>query len=229
MTESIGPSPEMYLKSLYELSMGPERVQVSAVAARLGVSPVSASEMVHRLVGRRMVDYRRYRGARLTETGRSYARALIRRHRLWERFLHDDLGLPWEAVHDLACELEHAAPDEVTEALAARLDRPLRCPHGNPIPEAGEAAMTMPGRPLLELAEGEGGTLLAVHPESSENLGYLARHRFLPGTTFRLERVEATDGLRLLRWAGGTIAVGPALAAQLHVGRSIAGPEADRR
>lgn len=217
MSEPIGPSPEMYLKSLHELTPGSERAQVSAVASRLGVSPVSASEMIHRLADRRLVDYRRYRGAKLTKAGRAYAGGLIRRHRLWERFLYDDLGLPWAAVHDLACELEHAAPDEVTEALAARLGRPLRCPHGNPIPEADGTAASPEGRPLSEMVEGESASLLAIHPESSENLTYLSQLQFFPGTTFTLERVEATDGLRVLRWRGGTFTIGPALASQLLI------------
>ncbi len=217
MGKSIGPSPEMYLKSVYELSPGSERVQVSAIASRLGVSPVSASEMIHRLADRRLMNYRRYRGARLTELGKAYARGLIRRHRLWERFLYDDLGLPWDAVHDLACELEHAAPDEVTDALAARLGRPLRCPHGNPIPEPDGTTAVDAGRPLSEMVEGESASLLAIHPETSETLGTLSRHQFFPGTTFSLERVEATDGLRILRWRGGTFTIGPALAAQLLI------------
>ena len=136
MATSIGPSPEMYLKSLWELSSDGEPVGIASVAARLGISPVSASEMIHRLEERQLVQYQRYRGVRLTRLGWEHARSLIRRHRLWERFLADELGLPWESVHDLACELEHAVGAEVTEALADRLGQPSTCPHGNPIPTA---------------------------------------------------------------------------------------------
>jgi len=119
-------SPEMYLKSLWELSAGGERVGIATVAARLGTNPVSASEMIQRLEKRHLVEHQRYRGVRLTRPGRDHARALIRRHRLWERFLADELSLPWEGVHDLACELEHSVGAEVTEALADRLGHPGR-------------------------------------------------------------------------------------------------------
>jgi DtxR family Mn-dependent transcriptional regulator len=102
---AIGPSPEMYLKSLFELSAADEPVSVAAVAGRLGVTPVSASEMIHRLERGHLVVHRRYRGVHLTTGGRSHAVALIRRHRLWECFLHGELGLPWETVHELACDL----------------------------------------------------------------------------------------------------------------------------
>jgi len=154
---AIGPSPEMYLKSLFELSPADEPVSIAAVAGRLGVTPVSASEMIHRLERGRLVVHRRYRGVHLTSGGRRHAVGLIRRHRLWECFLHTELGLPWESVHDQACELEHAATDEVTEALAARMDHPGSCPHGNPIPDRQQQLQPQTTLPLTELETGDEG------------------------------------------------------------------------
>ena len=174
MATSIGPSPEMYLKSLWELSSDGEPVGVASVAARLGISPVSASEMIHRLEERRLVQYQRYRGVRLTLLGLEHARSLIRRHRLWERFLTDELGLPWESVHDLACELEHAAGAEVTEALADRLGQLSTCPHGNPIPTASGEISLLPAASLAELETQRSATVERISPESGVLLSYLA-------------------------------------------------------
>ncbi|HMK08861.1 MAG TPA: metal-dependent transcriptional regulator, partial [Anaerolineales bacterium] len=157
----------MYLKSLFELSDGDRPASIAAVADRLGVTPVSASEMVHRLERRRLVVHRRYRGVHLTGEGRRLALALIRRHRLWECFLHTELGLPWEAVHEAACELEHAAPDTVTEALAQRLGNPARCPHGNPIPDREHRIVADASRPLATLQAGQAGHLVSVSPETT--------------------------------------------------------------
>jgi DtxR family Mn-dependent transcriptional regulator len=213
----------MYLKSLFELSPVDEVVSIAAVAGRLGVTPVSASEMIHRLERGRLVVHRRYQGVRLTASGRDHAVGLIRRHRLWECFLHSELGLPWEAVHDLACELEHAATDEVTEALAARMDHPDRCPHGNPIPDRQRHLLSDATSPLSELEEGEKGVLVSVHPETTATLAYLAAHDFLPGRPFTAERIEPTDRLYLLRHEGGTITVGPELAGRLNVRRGTPG------
>ena len=216
---SIGPSPEMYLKSLFELSPADEPVSIAAVASRLGVTPVSASEMVHRLERGRLVVHRRYRGVRLTTGGRQHAIGVIRRHRLWECFLHNELGLPWEAVHDLACELEHAAGDEVTEALAQRLGHPLRCPHGNLIPDRQRHLAPDTTSALDSLAEGDQAVLVSVHPETNATLAYLAAHDFHPGRTFTVERIERTDSLYLLRCEARTITVGPELAGRLNVRR----------
>jgi len=220
----IGPSPEMYLKSLYELSAADEPVSISAVAGRLGVTPVSASEMIHRLERGRLVVHRRYRGVRLTTGGREHAVAVIRRHRLWECFLHRELGLPWQAVHELACELEHAATEDVTEALAVRMNHPTRCPHGNAIPDRAHTLPAEATKPLTELGPGDSARLHSVHPETQSTLAYLAAHEFLPGQIFRVERIEPTDRLYLLRHDAGTIAVGPELAARLHVHQEMVKP-----
>jgi manganese/zinc/iron transport system permease protein len=64
--------------------------------------------------------------ARLTESGRREASALIRRHRLWEHYLVERAGVPADHVHGIAERLEHLPtmpPD------AARID-----PHGREIP-----------------------------------------------------------------------------------------------
>jgi DtxR family Mn-dependent transcriptional regulator len=210
----------MYLKSLYELSATDDAVSIAGVAERLGVTPVSASEMIHRLERDRLVIHRRYHGVRLTSRGRSHAVGLIRRHRVWECFLHSELGLPWETVHRVACELEHAAPDEVTDALAARLGEPDRCPHGNPIPDRRRNVERRPTFPLTSLRPGDSGILISVHPETDANLSYLAAHGFRTGAAFRVDRIEPTDRLYLLRHEGGTIAVGPELAGRLNIERA---------
>ena len=216
MAVEMGPSPEMYLKSLFELARGGAPVPISALADRLGHSVVSATEMVHRLQRRGMVAHQPYRGARLTPAGADHARALLRRHRLWERFLTDELQLPWESVHDLACQLEHAVGEEVTDALDRRLGSPATCPHGNPIPRTGAAASPS-ARSLADLQPGERANLVAVHPESGPVLTYLAQHGLVPGADVRLESIEPTDGLRVVRTAAGAVALGPELAARLRL------------
>ncbi|RMF29010.1 MAG: hypothetical protein D6759_14765, partial [Chloroflexi bacterium] len=57
------------------------------------------------------------REVRLTEAGRRRALELIRAHRLWERSLADEEGLPLEAVHAEAHRREHETTPEEMEAL----------------------------------------------------------------------------------------------------------------
>ena len=132
----LSESVERYLKTIAELTIEQNTVPVTCVAERLGISAVSASEMVRRLQDRGLLEHTPYKGVLLTAQGHHRANDVIRRHRLWERFLADDLGVPWEHVHELSCQMEHATDNRVTEALADHLGHPTTCPHGNPIPSA---------------------------------------------------------------------------------------------
>ena len=129
-------SREMYLKSIYEIADGEEPVAVSLLAKRMGVSPVSAAEMVKRLEAGKLIIHTPYKGVILTDTGQHRALIVIRRQRLWGRFLADHLDIPWSHVYDVSCRLEHATDAAVTEALAVFLKNPTICPHGHPIPDA---------------------------------------------------------------------------------------------
>lgn len=65
---------------------------------------------------------------RLTGAGVAEAKAIIRRHRLWEGFLADELRLPPDHVHATAEQLEHY------DDLAPDADGRSSDPHGKPIP-----------------------------------------------------------------------------------------------
>ncbi|MBO0793199.1 MAG: metal-dependent transcriptional regulator, partial [Ktedonobacteraceae bacterium] len=69
-----------------------------------------------------------------TEAGNRAAEAVLRRHRLTERFLVDMLGMQWHQVHEEACRLEHFISGAVEERVVTSLHQPTTCPHGNPIP-----------------------------------------------------------------------------------------------
>ncbi|MCK5795484.1 MAG: metal-dependent transcriptional regulator, partial [Anaerolineales bacterium] len=145
-------SREMYLKSIYEIAVGEEPVAVSLLAKRMEVSPVSAAEMVKRLEAGKLIIHTPYKGVVLTDTGRHRALIVVRRQRLWERFLADNLDIPWSRVYDISCRLEHATDAVVTEALAVFLKNPTICPHGHPIPDANGNIEIPPAFPLNEIS-----------------------------------------------------------------------------
>jgi hypothetical protein len=91
--------------------------------------------------------------------------------------------------------------------------------HGNPIPDRDLALPPETTPALTALQEEEAAVLLSVHPETTATLAYLAAHDFRPGRRFRVEHIEATDRLYLLRHETGMITVGPELAARLYVRR----------
>ncbi|MCM8822042.1 MAG: FeoA domain-containing protein [Candidatus Omnitrophica bacterium] len=71
-------------------------------------------------------------GVFLTEKGEGLAKMLVRRHRLWEVFLHDILGM--KEFNEIAGFLEHESSGNIDEALCDFLGHPQQCPDGKPIP-----------------------------------------------------------------------------------------------
>lgn len=149
------PSPpskavEDFLKAIYRLQQGMERVSTNALKDSLSISAPSVTDMAQRLVESGLIDYRKYYGVRLTEEGESIALKIIRRHRLIELYLVQELGYDLHEVHDEAEALEHAVSDRFVDALNEKLGAPSFDPHGDPIPaEDGTIAL----RELYHLTE----------------------------------------------------------------------------
>jgi DtxR family Mn-dependent transcriptional regulator len=205
MKDSNSERVEMYLKSVAELGGEFEPVSIGRVAERLGVTPASANEMMKRLGEAGYIDHLPYKGVRLTGGGLRLANSVIRRQRLWECFLVERLNLDWAEAYEMACDLEHATAPLVTEALAAFLNHPAHCPHGNLIPDPASPTLSANLTPLSDLSAGDKGCIRAVAPESSDVLAYLAERDLMPGREVDVVEVAPLEGpltLKLGQQAG---------------------------
>jgi len=209
-------SVEMYLKTLATLSSG-EPVPIARIAERLDITTVSANEMMQRLARENLVAHQPYKGVTLTEAGRDLAHNVIRRERLWERFLVDHLRLDWALAHEWACQLEHATAPEVIEALDAFLGYPTRCPQGNPIPRAGQPLEATRGLFLSELTVGQTARLVAFEDESADVLGYLQKRGLRPGSLVNVTEIAPKHGPLTLELEGREVMLGVNLAASIRV------------
>jgi len=191
---------EEYVEAIYRLGGQTEPVGLADLAEQLSLSAASVNEMVRRLEEHGLVSYTPYRGVLLRHEGLCQALAVIRRHRLWERFLTDVLGLPWDVVHQEACKLEHAASEEITERLAVLLDHPQRCPHGRPMPPPdGELVLAPRTVPLVELEVGQSGVVEYVGREEPELLRYLGQLKVRPNAEITVEQVAPFEGPLTIR------------------------------
>ncbi|MFO7244831.1 MAG: metal-dependent transcriptional regulator [Actinomycetes bacterium] len=151
--EHLSASTQDYLKCVWTLQeWSGEPVTITALAERLGVRTSSASDGIKKLAEQGLVHHETYGGVTLTEAGRAHAVAMVRRHRLLETYLVQELGYDWDEVHDEAEVLEHAVSDRLIAAIDARLGHPTRDPHGDPIPSADGAAH-LPDAVVLSRAE----------------------------------------------------------------------------
>jgi DtxR family Mn-dependent transcriptional regulator len=190
VTESV----EEYLEAICKLGEVGQPVAVSALAKHLEISSVSANEMVRKLVEKELALYEPYKGVSLTPAGQAQALVVIRRHRLWERFLTDVLGLSWDQVHEEACRLEHVTSPLVEERLAQLLGEPETCPHGHPMPTAEGEMIVEAGCPLAELTAGQSARVLRVPERDSALLQYLATLGLEPETMVQVEAVAPFQG-----------------------------------
>ena len=132
--EPLSATVEEYLEMIYNMNMEDEVVIGARLAEKFGVAPPTVTEMLKRLVRDGYVEMDNRRQVTLTETGNQAAEAVLRRHRLTERFLVDMLGMQWHQVHEEACRLEHFISGAVEARVITTLNNPTTCPHGNPIP-----------------------------------------------------------------------------------------------
>jgi DtxR family Mn-dependent transcriptional regulator len=151
----LSASTQDYLKSVWTLQeWSGGAVSVTALADRLGVRTSTASDGIKKLAEQGLVAHETYGGITLTAVGTAHALAMVRRHRLLETYLVQELGYSWDEVHDEAEVLEHAVSDRMVSAIDERLGHPTRDPHGDPIPSADGAAHLPDAVPLSRAKPG---------------------------------------------------------------------------
>jgi DtxR family Mn-dependent transcriptional regulator len=187
--ESLSATVEEYLETIYNMSAENEVVIGARLAEKFGVSAPTVTEMLKRLVRDGYIEMDNKRQVTLTDAGNQAAEAVLRRHRLTERFLADMLGMQWHQVHEEAGRLEHFISGAVEERVIASLNNPTTCPHGNPIPGSVPSARTylkdQGAIRLSTLEHGEKATVLLVSEVVEDEEGlilYLHEKGLTPGT-----------------------------------------------
>ena len=203
---------EEYLEAISKRQETETPVSTSSLAADLGVSLPAVTDMMQRLAAEGLVDYEPNKGASLTAEGSRAALTTIRRHRLWERFLTDILGLQWDKVHDEACRLEHATSPETEERLAALLGDADTCPHGHPIPDKNGTTKDQKLRPLSDFDVGQTVRISAVAIEEGRLLRKIGKLGLKPKSIAKIERKDDDDGSLELRLDGHTVLMDKATA-----------------
>lgn len=221
----LTPNAEEYLEAIFRLGGERKPVHLSTLAEGLNLTAVSINEMVRRLEEQKLVVYTPYKGVQLSAEGACQALSVLRRHRLWERFLTDLLGLSWDMVHDEACRLEHAASDLVTERLALLLNQPDRCPHGKPVPAPGcQPVSTADAVPLSVLPLRQKGRVACIAREEPELLRYLESLGLRPDVQVVVEQVAPFDGPLTVRVGEMNQIIGQNAASTVYV--NLIGDEA---
>lgn len=208
-------SVEDYLKSIYHLTSQGGFATTSDIAGMLEIAPPSVSGMMKRLSETGLIEHVPYRGVQLTPQGRRAALQMIRRHRILEVYLTQQLGYDWGDVHDEAERLEHAVSEKLIDRMSGALGDPRYDPHGAPIPTA---AGEIEEAELITLADARVGAELALRQVGDEDparLRYLAEQGLLPGTRLTVVDRQPFNGPTTVKVGVETRVVGMELAAML--------------
>jgi DtxR family Mn-dependent transcriptional regulator len=129
----VSENVEEYLELLYVFEeSGTGLARISSVSKELGISPPSAVQMLKKLEGKGLVDYKKRKGVQLTEKGRMLGKRIIRNHRLVETLMKKTLNKNVDET--VVCGLEHHMSEEFADAICTLLQHPRSCPHDNNIP-----------------------------------------------------------------------------------------------
>lgn len=210
-------SVEDFLKAIYVLQQKMERVSTNALAEARNISAPSVTDMARRMVEAGFVDYQRYYGMRLTPEGEKIALKLIRRHRLIELYLVEELGYALHEVHEEAENLEHAVSDRFVEAIAEKLGNPKIDPHGDPIPNEEGEFVRRNLIPLTDLAEGKSARVGRFVAESDTLLQHILERGFSLNMTVKMIHLEPFDGPITLEIDGATLIIGHTVAVSILV------------
>lgn len=190
---NFSSSEENYLKAIYHLQAGQDKVSTSALAAQLSTKASSITDMMKKLSAKKLLHYKPYHGFYLSETGKKAALLIIRRHRLWEYFLSEKLKFSWNEVHPIAEELEHVSNKKLVEKLDAYLGYPEFDPHGDPIPDSRGKIKKRGRIALYQLPLNEPAPVCRVTNQSQEMLELLEHKNIRIGTIVEIKKYFPFD------------------------------------
>lgn len=209
---------ENYIKALYRLQGNGGTVSTTELAREVSIKPASATDMLKKLSEKKLISYQAYYGCSLTGDGTRIALNIIRKHRLWEYFLCEKLGFEWDAVHDIAEELEHISSDELVHRLDAYLGYPRTDPHGDPIPDSNGQVPDLGYMPLTRAQTGATIAVMAVGNQSPAILSLLKQYGLTIGSTITLiQKHEFDNSLEIQINQGQTRVVSHQFAANILV------------
>src|SRR5690242_21589962 len=157
---------EEYLQTIYWLQEAKLPITGANIARAMQLSAPTVHEMVGRLETDGYVRRNEDKSLEFTESGHEHATAIVRRHRLIDRFLTDVLGIPWHEVHEEAERLEHAMSPVLEARMLAAIGDAKTCPHGHPI-QPGERIV---GVPLGDVELGAKVSILRFENEAEDLL-----------------------------------------------------------
>jgi DtxR family Mn-dependent transcriptional regulator len=160
-----------------------------ALESTLKISTKQSLKLIQRMTRQGLIDVRGA-GLALSEEGHRWARQVVRAHRLFERYLADETGVPMAEIHAYAHRFEHRFSTQALNKLEADMGYPISDPHGDPIPTADGDLATIKGQSLVDWDSIEPAQIVHIEDEPPEVYAQIVATGLAPGKIITV--VEAT-------------------------------------
>ena len=211
-------SQEDYLTAIYRNLDEAGEIKPNLLASKLEISNAAVTDMLRKLSRDGFVDYQKYKSIKLTAEGESYAKNMLRRHRIWEVFLHQTLGMPWDKVHDEAEKLEHSSSNDLINLLEQFLNYPKVDPHGYPIPDKnGRKKKSKSVIAISELKENDSANVIRVNDDVKNLLSYMTKIGITLGKKITVKDKLEYDGSVLIKIDSKEINLSSKIASNIFV------------
>ncbi len=211
-------SEENYLKTIFHLGGGDSKsITTNAIAEQMETKPSSVTDMAKKLAEKGLVNYVRYQGVHLTESGIKTALSIIRKHRLWEVFLVKKLDFTWDEVHEVAEQLEHIKSEKLIDKIDELLDFPKYDPHGDPIPTKDGKFLERDKQLLSEMPIKTTGVCVGVKDTSVPFLKFLDKNKIALGNSIKVIDKEDFDQSLHIQMEGRELQISHQIASNLYV------------
>ena len=114
---NLSASLEDYLEAILNLSSESSFARSKDIAKSLGVSRSSVTGAMRVLKEKGLANYKPYGYVTLTESGRSAAAEIARKHKILKAFFIDVLGVEGDIAQKAACKAEHELGPEIIAKL----------------------------------------------------------------------------------------------------------------
>lgn len=197
MTVSI----ENFIKAVFMQSKLPNAdTKLGTIAGILNISNAAATDMARKLATKKLVVYTKYKPLSLTLTGNKLAVNVIRKHRLWEAFLHKTLNLSLHEIHLEAEQLEHITSDFLADKIEQYLDYPDTDPHGDPIPKLNGNIENDKTQILLSKADaGNRYEISRLFSSEKDFFDFCTSNNIIVGSTILIEKQYETSKMTAIK------------------------------
>lgn len=175
-------------------------MNVKDLSKHLEIKMPTVNSMMKKLAEKDLVIYESYKPLRLSQKGILKASLIVRKHRLTEMFLVQEMGFGWEQVHEIAEQIEHIQSPLFFDKMDELLNYPKFDPHGSPIPDKNGKFDTTNYQKLAEFKKDNEVEICAVTGSSDEFLKYLNSKNIQLNDKIVILDLEEFDGTMVVKF-----------------------------